>query len=1856
MLMALLVIFSAGAMAQNSFNYQAVIREGGKVVENKSVNLRLSVMLDNKVYYSEQHSATTNAYGNVSVSVGEGKPLIGKFEDIPWESMRVMMQVEVSADGTDNYTNMGSMQIQPVPYTIYAARTTTVIQPKEATEDPIFEVRDSEGNLMFAVYETGVKVFVDYNDNTKAAKSKFAVAGRSVSKGEENLLTIDAAGTTAYVDENAKAAKSKFAVAGRSAKKGEGDLLSIDGSGSTIYVGGEGKAAKSKFAVAGRSAKKTAENNYSLDGDGSTVYVDFADNDAKGGSDVLSIDGSQATFYVDDTDEGKAAKSKFAVAGRGANKDVQTAFVIDGMGTLVYIDDFEDDKAAKSKFAVTGSSANKGTDNFFTIDRDSTRIYINDTPVAADTTGTEPGSTPVITPSFASAFAIVGLSQKTELLTVNKDSTTIKVDTYVAEEVQSNSGEVEKIVDDSKASKVYATGKINLNVEKTENNEIIGSSYAYLTYAYYHSEDGEYLYLNNNWDNCNYELRNYWLVDGKIYHDTTFVFSPSWGVEPIFDNHTTSNREEDYTPIDWDGKDLLVILESEMKKAGYKVTSIDNVNHYYKVEDNEEREVMQSKRNVVTTMTDADIFNNNLATFKTLLNPIISLSYDGCNISEDVITNVEWKGVSADEYYNKGYMLFDDEITTENIINAEKEQHRIDTMPKTESEIYADDYFLLHKHSLDEIEYMFSALKKGFVVMVSPTEGGTVSGIDAGHGTYNYFDQITLTANANEGYIFTGWSDGNTENPRTIAVTKHLNLWANFANINELYELVDLGLATKWATTNLGAKSVQEFGNYYAWGEAHTKKTYSEESYTLNHASNFQDAATSMLGGNYRIPSQSDWRALMDSCTWKFDDYYNATVTGPNGNSIYLPANCGYYDSEGYHSTYNVAYYWSRTLSKEEDLSSAWTAWFGYDSETPDGYGKGFDNANCTVGYQIRPVANTFYVATGKNSNGGGKVTGGGVYRAGQSVTLTAVPDPYCSFVAWGDGVTDNPRTVTPTDNITMYANFTPPSTLFVSGRAGADDITGDGSEAKPLATIAAAIDTINSCNYLMEYTIMIDSVLTGTQEIAGENIVASKITLQGKNGLNNNIPQDTLNGNNSGTVLTINTTVPVEIGDLLITGGNNSGNGGGLYINNGNVTLNRGALIGASATETANSSSNGNKAKSGAGVYLNGGTLTLKNGSAISYNYATAYAIGTSNEGGGGVLVTGDGQLNIETGAKIDYNGSEMRAGGVLLAGKANVSMTGGEISNNTAAYFGGGVLFGSKDKEELTFEMSGGTISNNTVTSSDEGNAPGGGGVFLDQGTFTMSGNASIKDNTATLNGGGIRMVQNAVFNMQGGTVSGNSLSLATQNFGVGVSLALNAQLNMSGAANISADNDVYGSINIVGSLEADAPVATITPWSYNSGTIILTAADTVTLSEWVDKFVIKQIDSDLQSTLENNGQLYSRGAMINFETAPNSSEYPKLYVFTEDDLIKLATWVNGNENVNLMIMTSQEINQLPLCGITFIMLNNIELTNAFNMPIGTGESYGGKPFAGTFDGNGHTISKLNTNQYNITTNPALFGFVSGEVKNLTVSGNSTCSGIVVNLYGTVENCESKVTINGSSCAGGIAATLQTGTIRNCINSGTITGGSHVGGIAGESPNQSIIDGCINKGEVIGDSYVGGIIGQSFRIVRNSVNIGKVTGNNNYVGGIVGLEHYSNSSSAGYGIENCYNLGEVTGNGYVGGITGCEDIYSTLNYNASVKNCYNGGLVSSTSSSKGGVIGYISTGQGTGKVYIENSYYFTDKGVTVGIGGTIPNDYIVGSQPTSVSESDLDTLLESLNNWVGTKTSYKKWKAGTNGYPEFE
>lgn len=140
------------------------------------------------------------------------------------------------------------------------------------------------------------------------------------------------------------------------------------------------------------------------------------------------------------------------------------------------------------------------------------------------------------------------------------------------------------------------------------------------------------------------------------------------------------------------------------------------------------------------------------------------------------------------------------------------------------------------------------------------------------------------------------------------------------------HEYVDLGLSVKWATCNVGASSPTEYGNYYAWGETETKKSYTEENYqtfdkSIENISGTQyDVAHKEWGGSWRMPTLEEISELVETCDWNWTregGKYGYKVTGPNGNSIFLAAG-GYRQDTGY-AEGEDGYYWSSTLFDYEE-------------------------------------------------------------------------------------------------------------------------------------------------------------------------------------------------------------------------------------------------------------------------------------------------------------------------------------------------------------------------------------------------------------------------------------------------------------------------------------------------------------------------------------------------------------------------------------------------------------------------------------------------------------------------------------------------------------------------------------------------------------------------------------------------------------------------------------------------------------------------------------------------------------------------------------------------------------------------
>lgn len=278
----------------------------------------------------------------------------------------------------------------------------------------------------------------------------------------------------------------------------------------------------------------------------------------------------------------------------------------------------------------------------------------------------------------------------------------------------------------------------------------------------------------------------------------------------------------------------------------------------------------------------------------------------------------------------------------------------------------------------------------------------------------------------------------------------------------------------------------------------------------------------------------------------------------------------------------------------------------------------------------------------------------------------------------------------------------------------------------------------------------------------------------------------------------------------------------------------------------------------------------------------------------------------------------------------------------------------------------------------------------------------------------------------------------------------------------------------------------------------------------------------------------------------------------------LFWFASYVNGDPT-HVEEATSKHLN------INARLTSDISLHNPKNSgatewtPIGETSGTGTNAFAGTFDGQGHTISDLS-----ITTLPSgavrtgLFGTTyGGVVKDFTIKGSITLSAgnkgdnsgiggaIGATKYGTaVSGVTSYVNISNTSAnalvhVGGVVGELYSSTAKQCLYFGSINlqnASDSIGGVVGYI-NNSEIGYCANLGTVktaTAGAYVGGVLGylnNPSGKIHNCYNYGSVkNGGGNYCGAIIG---WLRSGTASNLTDNYYLTGSASSAFGAGSIT---------------------------------------------------------------------------------------------------------------------
>ena len=342
---------------------------------------------------------------------------------------------------------------------------------------------------------------------------------------------------------------------------------------------------------------------------------------------------------------------------------------------------------------------------------------------------------------------------------------------------------------------------------------------------------------------------------------------------------------------------------------------------------------------------------------------------------------------------------------------------------------------------------------------------------------------------------------------------------------------------------------------------------------------------------------------------------------------------------------------------------------------------------------------------------------------------------------------------------------------------------------------------------------------------------------------------------------------------------------------------------------------------------------------------------------------------------------------------------------------------------------------------------------------------------------------------------------------------------------------------------------------------------------------------------------------------------------------ELAYLASSVNSGETYEdkyFVLTANINLNGLPWTPIA----------NSFSDALLGGSNY--RIFAGNFDGNGYTISKVSIGS---ETTPfesdvfGLFGATEGKISNLNLD--------TVSIHGVAKITSGYVI----GPAGGLVG-YSAGSIENChvtgltmdmnAQDGGIAGAYWIGGLVGALDGTQLINECSVSGSITentGKGSIGGLIGELGKAAKITysrsdvmVNVKADPRGGADVGGFIGKGN--GKTDAETVIRNCYATGNVTGGAYTGGFAGGL-------WGLNIKNCYASGNVSQAAAAMASFVGTDASDQ---------DYYgsITNCFATGSVTGSSPFQYAFAEQSSATKRSEITNCYFAEEN-SGIKKQYE-------------
>jgi len=159
LIVILLITCQIHVFAQNTFNYSFKLSNNGNLLTNKYVLIKTEIIKvadSEKSEYTESHTATSNSLGIVTLNIGNGIPITGKFPDSFSQNHTYFLKIDYDIRDGNGFRHLGTFQI----FTLTTAKITENNQIiPTLTANEIKQIQPTEGLVIYNLNSHAINYF-----------------------------------------------------------------------------------------------------------------------------------------------------------------------------------------------------------------------------------------------------------------------------------------------------------------------------------------------------------------------------------------------------------------------------------------------------------------------------------------------------------------------------------------------------------------------------------------------------------------------------------------------------------------------------------------------------------------------------------------------------------------------------------------------------------------------------------------------------------------------------------------------------------------------------------------------------------------------------------------------------------------------------------------------------------------------------------------------------------------------------------------------------------------------------------------------------------------------------------------------------------------------------------------------------------------------------------------------------------------------------------------------------------------------------------------------------------------------------------------------------------------------------------------------------------------------------------------------------------------------------------------------------------------------------------------------------------------------------------------------------------------